>query len=118
MSAPLILSATTTNASTAGLTSAEPAVPTAAPASFTEALSVIPTTYGGLEHLFSEGIPSPIATPQLERPTGSVAGKLGGLVPTGVLSAVKPGPGLQQAPEHVTKAATDLVTRARKFLGV
>lgn len=91
------------NADVAGLTHVggepNPGAPVAATP--TEILhEVVPTEHGGLAHLFSDGlIPSPteIVSTDLVQPTGSLLGRLGGLVPR-TTSSQAPGPGTQIAP--------------------
>jgi hypothetical protein len=95
------------NASTAGLTGvkANPSLePGAAhPASATEVADLIPTEFGGLTHLFGgQAAPStqfqPVTTAKTI-PTGSLPGKLGGLVP--------------DARNAVTHAATTATARVK-----
>src|SRR5580692_7099562 len=91
MAGPIHIAAERINASRAGLTGQtslpqnEPGA--AHPASPVEVADHIPTEFGGLTHLFGGGgvveSPTQFAPVNVGReiPTGSVAGKLGGLAP-------------------------------------
>jgi hypothetical protein len=112
MPAILKVAADKINADTAGLTSAEPKVPTAQSTSPTEFVSqFVGSEYGGLSHLFSTDLPQAVDT-SIERPTDSLRGRLGGLVPAKG-SVVAPGPTstpdsavLTEAPAGQTAVAT------------
>jgi|ERR1700685_1304425 len=92
------------NADTAGLTSAEPKVPTAQGTSPTEFVSqFVGSEYGGLSHLFSTDLPTPVVT-AVERPTDSLRGRLGGLVPAKG-SVVAAGPTVQPDSAKTTVAS-------------
>jgi hypothetical protein len=92
------------NADTAGLTSAEPKIPTAQGTSPTEFVSqFVGSEYGGLSHLFSTDLPQVVDT-SLDRPTDSLRGKLGGLVPARG-SVVAPGPTVQPDSAKTTVAS-------------
>jgi hypothetical protein len=117
MSGVLVNAANRVNASRAGLTSIHQVAPTTQGTSATEVAShAFSSVNGELDALlFSEGVPAPVGTP-IEKPTGSVAGRLGGLIPTGILSGVQPGPA-RAAPATGPKPL-GAVARLRKTLGL
>jgi len=117
------------NASRAGLTG-QTALPENEPgaqvaATPTEIADLVPTEFGGLSHIFAGGetaIPSvvPVNTAKTI-PSGSVAGKLGGLAPDVRNTAQK----VQQAvatrtknTEPLSTSAKNTVAKARAFLKI
>jgi hypothetical protein len=108
----------------AGNTSTETPEPTTAGPQFSEILTGIGSEYGGLSHLFGEGVAAvkPVET-SVTVPTDSTVGRLGGLVPK-IKSVVAPGPTVQ--PDSAGKvdsaapaaAPANLVTRVRAYLKV
>jgi hypothetical protein len=114
----LINGANFTNASVAGLTSAEAKIPTAQGVTSTEVVShAVSSAVGELDYLFNDGLPTPVSTP-IEKATGSITGRLGGLVPTGILSGVQPGPAKAAPKQPPSVTSPGLVTKLRKTLGV
>jgi hypothetical protein len=87
------------NASVAGFTHT-PEAPVSQPTghSLAEVPELLPTEYGGLQHLFREGLTPGLVEPvvtALQKPTSSLRGVLGGLRPNPVMhQPTNPGPAL------------------------
>lgn len=102
MSAIINAGAQKINADTAGLTSSEPEAPTAQGPQFSEIMTGIGSEYGGLSHLFGDGMPKGSGTTDtsVTIPSDSVRGRLGGLVPA--LGSI-----LQSGPAGTAQAVHD-----------
>ena len=117
MSAQLINGANHLNASVAGLTSATRQTTTRAGLTATEAVSqVTGADLEGLDYLFSSG--GGLVGQPTQIPTGSTAGRLGGLVPTGAGSGVQPGPSSAAPGGGPKTSLPTIVTKLRSTFGV
>lgn len=126
MSAIVQQGAAKINADRAGLTQVDPPESTASAPTFPEILTGIGSEYGGLSHLFGDGLGAvrPVET-AVTVPTDSIRGRLGGLVPSRG-SVVAPGPTV--APDSAKPTSTiapaavatakGTVSKVRKVLGI
>lgn len=114
----LIPAANKLNADTAGLTSLHSEPPTEQAGTLANTVGqFFHGAAGDLDYLWGGDHIVPVGTP-VEKPSGALGGRLGGLVPLHLLSGTQPGPEAAQAPTALVEQGKSLLERARKALGV